>query len=91
MKALAIVGATASGKTSLLFLGLALIITVLPYVIYTFGLKKVPPSEASVIACVEPLVAALVGIFIYSQTMGFLGITGMIFVLVAVMILSYKK
>ncbi len=80
-----------SGKTSLLFLGLALIITVLPYAIYTFGLKKVPPSEASVIACIEPLVAALVGIFIYNQTMGFLGITGMILVLVAVVILSYKK
>ena len=82
---------SSSGKISLLFLGLAAIITVLPYIIYTCGLKKVPPSEASVIACVEPLVAALVGIFIYSQTMGFLGITGMILVLVAVMILSYKK
>lgn len=79
------------GETALLFLGLALIITVLPYVIYTCGLKKVPPSEASVIACVEPLVAALVGIFFYQQTMGILGITGMLLVLTAVVILSYKK
>ena len=79
------------GKTALLFLGLSLIITVLPYIIYTCGLKKVPPSEASVIASVEPLIAALVGVLVYNQTMGIFGIIGMVLVLTAVVILSYKK
>lgn len=78
-------------KISLLFLGLSFVITVLPYIIYTCGLKKVPPSEASVIACVEPVIAALVGIFFYQQTMGIPGTTGMLLVLTAVVILSYKK
>ncbi len=80
-----------NGSTALLFLGLSFVITVLPYIIYTCGLKKVPPSEASVIACIEPLVAALVGIFFYQQTMGIPGITGILLVLTAVVILNYKK
>ena len=87
-----VVSATVTnGSTALLFLGLSFIITVLPYIIYTCGLKKVPPSEASVIACVEPVVATLVGVLIYGQTLGILGALGMTLVLVAVMILSYKK
>jgi len=77
-------------NTAPLFLGLAIVITVLPYIIYTCGLKKVPASEASVIACVEPIVAALVGLIFYDQTMGILGITGMLLILTAVVILSYK-
>lgn len=80
-----------NGKTAILFLGLSLIITIFPYATYTCGLKKVPPSEASVIACVEPLVAALIGVLVYHQTMGILGIIGMALVLTAVLILSYKK
>ena len=87
-----VISATVSNpNTILLFLGLAIVITVLPYIIYTCGLKKVPASEASVIACVEPLVAALVGLIFYEQTMGFVGIFGMALILIAVVILSYKK
>ncbi len=78
-------------NTAPLFLGLAIVITVLPYIIYTCGLKKVPASEASVIACVEPIVAALVGLVVYDQTMGISGIIGMGLILSAVVILSYKK
>ena len=78
-------------NTIILFLGLAVVITVLPYIIYTCGLKKVPASEASVIACVEPLIAALVGLIFYEQTMGFLSVFGMALILIAVIILSYKK
>lgn len=78
-------------SAALLFLGLAALITVLPYIIYTCGLRIVPASEASVIACVEPLVAALVGLVVYDQTMGISGLIGMGFILLAVVILSYKK
>lgn len=81
----------ADNSSPWLFLGLAAIITVLPYIIYTCGLRVVPASEASVIACVEPLVAALVGLAIYNQTMGISGLVGMSFILMAVVILSYKK
>lgn len=76
---------------ALLFLGLAALITVLPYIIYTCGLRVVPASEASVIACVEPIVAALVGLMFYEQTMGISGLIGMGLILSAVVILSYKK
>ena len=77
-------------ETALLFLGLALIITVLPYVIYTCGLRVVPASEASVIACIEPIVATLVGVFAFNQKVGIAAMVGMAFILAAVIILSRK-
>ena len=81
---------SADGTTLLLFLGLALLITVLPYIIYTCGLRVVPASEASIIACIEPLVATLVGILVFKQKMGITAIIGMTFILAAVIILSRK-
>jgi len=83
--------AITDSSAALLFLGLAALITVFPYIIYTYGLKTVPASEASVIACVEPLVAALVGLAFYGQTMNTTGLIGMGLILTSVIILSYKK
>jgi len=40
---------------------------------------------------VEPIVAALVGLMVYDQTMGISGLIGMGLILSAVVILSYKK
>lgn len=72
----------------LLFLGLSVLITVLPYIIYTFGLKDIPPSEASIIACIEPLVAAIVGAIAYNQVPDITEFFGMLMVLLAVILLS---
>lgn len=78
------------GTALLLFLGLSLLITVLPYIIYTCGLRVVPASEASVIACIEPIVATLVGVFAFNQKVGIAAMVGMAFILAAVIILSRK-
>lgn len=75
----------------LYILAIAFFTTVLPYILYTCGLKVVPAGEASVIACIEPLVAALVGFFIFNQTMKPLAIIGIALILGAVIILSRSK
>ncbi|MGN0675136.1 MAG: DMT family transporter, partial [Oscillospiraceae bacterium] len=46
---------------------LAFVVTVLPYLIYTLGLKTVEPGKASVMASVEPVTAAIVGISVFSE------------------------
>ena len=48
--------------------GIAVFCTVLPYLLYTQGLMGIEPGKASILATVEPLVAAGIGIFMYSES-----------------------
>ena len=51
----------------LLVLGLIAISTALPYIFYTKGLAEVDSGKASILASIEPVVAALVGIFAFGE------------------------
>ena len=64
--------------------------TVLPYIFYTSGLKGLEPSVAPIIAILEPVVATLVGVFIFKERITLLGVLGVITVLVSVCILNLK-
>lgn len=50
--------------------GLVLIATVLPYLLYTKGLSRVDSGRASILASVEPVVAALVGVIAFGEPLG---------------------
>ena len=50
-------------------LGLAIIATALPYLFYTKGLEGVESGKASIIANVEPVVGALVGVFVFGEAL----------------------
>ena len=68
--------------------------TVLPYIFYTAGLKGVEPSVAPIIATVEPVVATLVGTFIFKEEITLWGIIGILVVLASVGLLNmnfFKK
>ena len=41
--------------------------SVLPYLLYTAGLSKVESGRASVMATIEPVVASLIGVFLYGE------------------------
>ena len=69
-------------------LGLAVIATVLPYILYTTGLEGVESGKASIIANVEPVVGALVGVFVFGETLSIWVILGVICVLGGVMLLA---
>ncbi len=75
----------------ILLLGIAVVTTVLPYILYTWGLKAVPAGEASVIACVEPLVANLVGLIAFNQTPTVFSVIGILLILTAVILLGLQK
>lgn len=62
----------------------ALISTVLPYIIYTVGLSFMENGKAAVIASVEPVVATLLGVFLFHEKMSGISIVGMLLVLGAV-------
>ena len=70
-------------------LGLALVVfsTVLPYIFYTGGLARVEAGKASIMASLEPVVASLMGVVLFSEPMGIQTLLGILCVLAGVYIL----
>lgn len=62
-----------------------------PYVFYSRALELMEGSRASILASVEPVVAALFSVFLFHEPMGPTGVVGIVLVLAAVVILSYQK
>ena len=71
-----------------LAISFALLTTVVPYLTYTKGLSGLPASKASVTATIEPVVAALLGIFVFHESVTMLKITGIVLVLSSVVVMS---
>lgn len=65
-----------------------IVTTVLPYILYTSGLKYVENGKASVMATVEPVVATILGVVIYQETMSVMNVIGVILVLTAIVLLN---
>ena len=83
----------AGNSTSLIFFCFltALITAVIPFLFYTLGLRTVEASKAGILATVEPMVATIVGITCFSETLTLLSGTGIALILAAVVLLNWKK
>ena len=64
--------------------------TIIPYIAYTTGLRYVENGVAAVLACIEPVMATVFGIFFFSEVPGFTGWTGIALVLTALVILNLQ-
>lgn len=71
----------------LLILGLIIVSTVLPYIFYTKGLAAVDSGKASILASIEPVVAAIVGIAAFGEPASITVLLGLICILLSVYIL----
>ena len=83
---------TAAGTAGALpaALGLVVVSTVLPYLLYTAGLARVESGRAAILASVEPVVAALVGTLAFHEPMSpWVGL-GILCVLGAVLLLRER-
>ena len=82
----------ADGLTGLIFLCIltALVTAVIPFLAYTLGLRSVEASKAGIIATIEPVIATLVGIICFSETLTLLSGIGIVLILFAVIILNSK-
>lgn len=60
----------------------------LPYLFYTFGLKRVEAGKASVLATVEPMTATLLGIVLYKEALHVLSVAGVVLILMAIAVLN---
>lgn len=77
----------AHGDFIFIILGLVVFSTALPYVLYTRGLAQIESGKASIMACVEPVVATLVGTIAFGEPISFMTGMGILCVLSGVYIL----
>lgn len=69
----------------------ALITAVIPFLAYTLGLERVEASKAGIIATIEPMVATLIGIIVFSEPLTLMSGIGILMILSAVVILNIKQ
>lgn len=64
--------------------------TIVPYISYTTGLRYVENGVAAVLACIEPVMATIFGIFFFSELPSFTGWVGIVLVLIVLVILNLQ-
>ncbi len=69
----------------------ALITAVIPFLSYTLGLRTVEASKAGILATIEPMVAAVVGILVFSEPLTLLSGLGILLILFAVILLNRNQ
>lgn len=80
-----------NAPTILAALGLAALSTVIPYWLYTLGLEQVEAGRASILATVEPLVAAAVGIVLFNEPITMNKLLGTILICSSIILLNIPK
>ena len=80
-----------SGGMVLGICGLGLFSTALPYIFYTRGLAGLSPSKASVLACAEPMVATLVGIFVLHEPITLPAVLGIALIFAGIVVLNRRS
>ena len=59
--------------------------------LYTYSLTGLENGKASILSSVEPVVASLVGVFVYKEPMTFPALAGILLVLSAIILLNQKS
>lgn len=77
--------------SNLAYLGAyTLVTTIVPYISYTTGLQQVENGVAAVLACIEPVMATVFGIFFFSEMPDLSGWLGILLVLIALTALNLQ-
>lgn len=83
--------AAQGGQIFLWMAAMGLVTAFAAYLLYTWGLERIESSRAAILASVEPVVAALVGIFWFREAVSLQAIVGIVLVLGAIAVLGWEK
>ncbi len=72
-------------------IGIGVVCTILPYLLYTWGLSEMESSKAAIIVAVEPLVGAVIGMTFYGEEKSLIKIIGITLILIAIVMLNLKN
>lgn len=65
--------------------------TILPYMLYTYGLSKTEAGKAAVLSIIEPVVAAIVGFLAFGENPGIIGLVGVLGIVAGIILLEKQK
>ncbi|MBQ7957716.1 MAG: EamA family transporter [Clostridia bacterium] len=82
---------TVNGKTFITYVLFALTSTVIPYILYTYGLQKLTPAKASIIASVEPVSATIVGFIFFNERPSITAFIAIGCILFSIILLAINK
>jgi drug/metabolite transporter (DMT)-like permease len=69
-------------------IGMALLNSVIPYFLYTWGLQRLEPGKAGIFVAVEPLVGCVVGMTLFHESTEALKLIGIAMIIAAIVLLS---
>lgn len=75
----------------LMFIYVVVFSTIIPFLLYFFGLRYLSATNVSVTSSLEPVIAAVTAYLALGETMGFLQMIGGLLVLTAVVMLQYNS
>ena len=81
--------ALAAGWPLLLYLGIGP--TAVAYVMFTAGLGRVPATAAGIVSLLEPLTATTLGLLVFGERLGPVGIAGAALLLAALALLTLSR
>jgi DME family drug/metabolite transporter len=64
--------------------------TAVAYVLFTTGLTRVPATAAGIVSLLEPLTATTLGLLVFGERLGAVGITGALLLLAALVLLTSR-
>jgi drug/metabolite transporter (DMT)-like permease len=82
---------TAPGFTPFFLLLHTLVCLLLPYMLYTYGLRYLETGDASIIASVDPVFAAFLGFFLYREAPDVPMFAGFVLVLAGIVLLNLPQ
>jgi len=71
--------------------GIAVVSTVLPYFLYTWGLERMESGKAAILVAVEPVIGAIMGMAVYNEPHNILKIIGILMILSAIIVLGINR
>ncbi len=71
--------------------GIAVVSTVLPYFLYTWGLQHIDPGKAAILVAVEPVVGSLIGMTVFSEPHDLPKLTGITLIIAAIITLNSRS
>lgn len=74
-----------------LIIGTGIFVTLLPFVLFNYSLKKIEAGKASIITYVEPLAATVVGFIVYDEGISIISVIGMMLIFAGLVIINRKN
>ncbi|SER61369.1 Threonine/homoserine efflux transporter RhtA [Gracilibacillus ureilyticus] len=72
-------------------IGVSIVSTIFAYLLYTCGLVYIESSKAAILGAMEPIVAVLVGVLVFKDTLTMLQLCGIILVISSTFIIVFQR